>query len=318
VQAEKVYKWRFQSLFQPTHIIQIDTLPRFIERVKKATNGQLIIELYSGGELVPTRALADAVSHGMIEMALTAGVYCAGKIPVGNIQGGLEMLPHVYDSIDDIKKLHYNLGWDEIMRQGYAKYNIYYPGGILYGPSTFWSKKEMKSLAGLKGFKVRSYGYIAKTFTKIGAAPVFMPQSEVYTALATGTIDGAGTAAEIYDSGKFYEVCPFFYMPAVSPGGIDEIFINMKAWEKLPDRIKKIVQAEIRETSEYHWKKIKEIQKNMYAKFNGWGTQKITFSREDVIKWREVSLSFLPELSAKGKEVAEAAKILENYLESKK
>ncbi len=317
VEAEKIHKWRFQSLFQPTHIIQTDTLPRFIERVKKATEGQLVIELYSGGELVPTRELSDAVARGMIEMALTAGVYCAGKIPVGNIQGGLEMLPYVYGSIDDIKKLHYDLGWDEIMRKGYAEHNIHYPGGILYGPSTFWSKKPRKTIADLKGFKVRSYGYIAKSFTKLAASPVFMPQSEVYTALATGTIDGAGTAAEIYDSGKFYEVCPYFYSPPVSPGGFDEIFINMKAWQKLPARIQKIVQEEIRETSDYHWKRIMELQEAMYAKFDKWGTKKIVFSGEDVAKWREVALGFLPELAAKGKDVEKAAEVLENYLRSR-
>ena len=60
------------------------------------------------------------------------------------------------------------------------------------------SKSEItiRSMADIKGVKIRSpEGLASEVFKRVGAAPVSLPFSEVYTALEKGLIDAADASA---------------------------------------------------------------------------------------------------------------------------
>jgi len=74
----------------------------------------------------------------------------------------------------------------------------------------FTRRTPVRSAADLAGLKIRVIGssvYI-DTFNAMGAKSTPMPYGEVYTALATGTVDGAENDTTGYRNMKFYEQAP--------------------------------------------------------------------------------------------------------------
>ena len=80
----------------------------------------------------------------------------------------------------------------KLMREFYAKYNIVnLPGGNTGAQMGGWFRKEIKSLADIKGLKFRIGGFGGKVIERIGGVPQNIPGGEIYQALEKGTIDAA-------------------------------------------------------------------------------------------------------------------------------
>ena len=109
----------------------------------------------------------------------------------------------------------------KLMREFYAKYNIInFPGGNTGAQMGGWFRKEMKSLADIKGLKFRIGGFGGKVIERIGGVPQNIPGGEIYQALEKGTIDAAEWVGP-YDDQKlgFNKVAPFYYYPGWWEGG---------------------------------------------------------------------------------------------------
>ena len=52
------------------------------------------------------------------------------------------------------------------------------------------TKFPVNSVADIQGKKIRAVGYIGKLIKGVGAAPVSVPNAEIYTTLERGTADG--------------------------------------------------------------------------------------------------------------------------------
>ncbi len=151
--------------------------------------------------------------------------------------------PALLKNTEDLKELYWYQGLEALMREGYAEHGAYYLRTVFLGdPNTFWSKRPLRTIADLKGFKVRTYGYFAKVWAKLGATPTFIPHEEVYSSLAQGVIDGSQTAGSYFKRFKYYEVCPYYYLPGLAGNGFMPILISMQAWKKLPDDLKAILE----------------------------------------------------------------------------
>jgi hypothetical protein len=66
----------------------------------------------------------------------------------------------------------------------------------------------------------------------LGATPVTLSFSEVYSALGNGVVDCGVTSANSGNSGKWPEVTQYFYPLAVA-GSVQGHFVNLDFWKKL-------------------------------------------------------------------------------------
>jgi TRAP-type mannitol/chloroaromatic compound transport system substrate-binding protein len=108
-----------------------------------------------------------------------------------------------------------------------------------------WFRKEIKSLADIKGLKFRIGGFGGKVLAPLGAVPQNIPGGEIYQALEKGTIDAAEWVGP-YDDQKlgFNKVAPFYYYPGWWEGGPQlDFFINQKAYDGLSAENKAIVES---------------------------------------------------------------------------
>ena len=116
-------------------------------------------------------------------------------------------------------------------------------GFLPRSPRQISSNKVIKSMADLKGLKLRSpqRDYYVESLTAFGAKPTPMAFKEVYTALQTGVVDGQENPIETIYAQKFYEVQKAIAMVDY----IDKpayVMIGEPFWSKLTDAQKAMVK----------------------------------------------------------------------------
>lgn len=235
-------RWRVASSFPKVLDTIYGAAPAFCQRVSDMTGGRFTITAHAGGELMPAFGVVDGVSNGTVEMAHTAPYYFFGKDPTFALGCAI---PFGLNSRQMTAWMYQGNGM-KLMREFYANYNmINFPGGNTGAQMGGWFRKPIKSVADIKGLKMRLGGFAGAVIKRMGGVPQNIPGGEVYQALEKGTIDAAEWVGP-YDDQKmgFNKVAPFYHYPGWWEGGPEtEFFINQKAWNSLSKEYQAIVEA---------------------------------------------------------------------------
>ena len=239
----QVTKWRLQC----SHDAGTERYPIFkkwLEDVKTASGGRLDIALFPPGGIVKPFDSFEAVSKGVIDAHQSYPAYWRGIDP------GMALFSNVPMGMGGVDYLnwYYGGGGLEIMRRQYAKYNIQVAGVFGSGAEEHYSKVPINSIKDLKGKKGRYSSSAADLMKELGVSVVMLPGGEVYTALATGTIDLAdfGDLKTNFDYG-FQEITKYIITPGFhEPVSMGEICVNMNAWKKLPDDLKILFEMSVK------------------------------------------------------------------------
>jgi TRAP-type mannitol/chloroaromatic compound transport system substrate-binding protein len=131
----------------------------------------------------------------------------------------------------------YQGGGQKALDDFYAGFGIQsFAGGNTGTQMGGWFRKEIKTLADIKGLKFRVAGLAGRPWAKLGAVPQQIPGSDIYPALEKGTIDAAEWVGP-YDDEKlgFYKVAKHYYYPGWWENGpVIHFFVSQKEWAKLP------------------------------------------------------------------------------------
>jgi TRAP-type mannitol/chloroaromatic compound transport system substrate-binding protein len=242
VHAQQAIRWRLASSFPKS----LDTIyggaEVFAQKVKALSSGRFDISVHAAGELMPAFGVVDSVQQGSIEAAHTAPYYFFGKDETFAIGGAI---PFGLNS-RQMSAWTFEGNGLKLMREFYAKYNmISFPCGNTGAQMGGWFRKEVKSVADLKGLKFRIGGFAGKVIERMGGVPQNIPGGDIYPALEKGTIDAAEWIGP-YDDQKlgFNKVAPFYYYPGWWEGGLQlDLYINQKAYDALSAENKAIVEA---------------------------------------------------------------------------
>ena len=298
VHAQAAIRWRLASSFPKS----LDTIHGaadvFAKAVKAMTGGKFEISVHAAGELMPAFGVVDGVQQGSVEMCHTAPYYFFGKdetfalgcaIPFG--LNSRQMTAWMYEG-NGLK----------LMREFYAKFNIVnFPGGNTGAQMGGWYRKEIKSLADIKGLKMRIGGFGGKVLERIGGVPQNIPGGEIYQALEKGTIDAAEWVGP-YDDLKlgFNKVAPNYYYPGWWEGGPElDFFITNKAFEALSPEYKAIVEAAAAQAHSDMQAKYDARNPAALKQLVGAGTKLRPFPKDVMNAAFKESMALYEELSAK-------------------
>ena len=242
VHAQAAVRWRIASSFPKSLDTIFGGAETFAKQVKAMSGGKFDVSVHAAGELMPPLGVVDAVQQGSIEACHTAPYYFFGK----NEAFGLGCaIPFGLNSRQMSAWMFEGNGL-KLMREFYAGYNIVnFPCGNTGAQMGGWFRKEIKSLADIKGLKFRIGGFGGKVIEKLGGIPQNIPGGEIYPALEKGTIDAAEWVGP-YDDQKlgFNKVAPYYYYPGWWEGGPQlDLFVNQKAWDALSPENKAIVES---------------------------------------------------------------------------
>ena len=242
VHAQATIRWRLTSAFPKALDTIFGAADTFSKAIGEMSGGKFQVSVHPSGELVGGFGQVDAVQQGTVEMTHTAPYYYFGKDPTFALGCAI---PFGLNSRQMTAWMLEGNGM-KLMREFYANYNIInFIGGNTGAQMGGWWRKEIKSLADLKGQKFRTGGFSGRVFERMGGVPQNIPGGEIYQALEKGTIDAAEWVGP-YDDEKlgFNKVAPFYGYPGYWEGGPQlDFFINTKAYNSLSAEYKAMVEA---------------------------------------------------------------------------
>ncbi|MBG0775194.1 MAG: TRAP transporter substrate-binding protein [Desulfovibrionaceae bacterium] len=295
VLAKSKFNWKMVTSWPPGMPILQTGAERFAKRVAELSDGDLTIQMFAGGELVPPLGVFDAVSNGMVQCYHSASYYWAGKHPATQ---WFTSVPFGMDTVG--YNAWFNSGnglklWEEL----YAKFNLLpRPLGTTSYQMGGWFNKKVNTVDDLKGMKLRFPGLAGKIYAKLGASVVLLPGSEVYTSMERGVIDATDWVGPHLDKRMgLARVAKFYYYPGwQEPTGYTEVVFNKKAHEELPADLKAILDAAAAEVTswmvgEFDYKNaldLAELEKDP-------STQVVAFPQEVLDVFKKVSAEVLEE-----------------------
>jgi len=218
------------------------------KNIKAMSNGRLDIKVYAAGELVPALEVFDTVSRGTAEMGHAASYYWKGKVPAAQF---FTTVPFGLTALEFNAWIEYGGGlklWEEI----YAPFNLIpMPAGNPGVQMGGWFNKEINSLADFQGLKMRMPGLGGEVLKKVGASPINLPGSEIFTALQTGTIDATEWVGPYNDLAfGLYKAAKYYYYPGWhEPGSAVEAIFNKDAFNALPSDLQAIVRSAVQQAN---------------------------------------------------------------------
>ncbi|SFV63202.1 TRAP transporter solute receptor, unknown substrate 6 [hydrothermal vent metagenome] len=235
----------------------------FAKRCGELSGGSLEIKVYPKNILVPALQVFDATSASQIDAFHSGVYYWKGKNSAFSIFGGM---PLGLTSEEMITWLKFGGGY-ELWRELYAKFNLYPLIGGTTGPQMGgWFKKEINSLADLKGLKMRIPGLGGEVMKRLGVNPVLLPAGDIYTSLERGTIDATEWVGPYLDKMMgFDRASKYYYTGWHEPGSILEITFNKIRWEKLSSEHQAIITSATEEMTgnmlqEFRYKNAEALQ----------------------------------------------------------
>lgn len=231
-QAEQI-TLTYSIFFPPTHI-QCKTAVAWAEEIEKRADGRVKITVFPGGTLTKAPQVYDGVVNGISDIGMSCFAYTRGRFP---LLEGLD-LPLGYPNGTAATKIATDLVL-QYAPQEVADTKVLYVHA--HGPGILASKKEIKSLADLKGVKVRGTGLSSKIIENLGGVPIGMSQPETYEALQKGVVDATLCPIETLKGWKQGEVIDYV-IDTSDIGYTTSMFVvmNKDAWTKLPEDIQKI------------------------------------------------------------------------------
>jgi TRAP-type mannitol/chloroaromatic compound transport system substrate-binding protein len=213
---------------------------RIADRVRALSGGRLDISVSAAGEVVPAFEVLDAVGNGVADIGHTASFYWQGKMPAAafftTVPFGLTPGEHVaWIDAGGGQAL-----WDEL----YAPFGVKpFMGGNTGVCMGGWFRREVKSLADMRGLKLRSLGLGGEVYRRLGVTPQTTPPAEILVSLQSGVIDGAEFVGPGTDIALgLYRVAPFYYYPGFNkPNGTGECIVSLKVWNTLSDELKAVI-----------------------------------------------------------------------------
>ena len=211
-------------------------------RINAMSGGRLTIKVFSAGEMVPALQALDAVINGTAEMSHGAAYYWQNKnVGLSFFTG----VPYGMTSREHSAWVRF-LGGQQIWDEIYDQFGVQ---GFLSGDTGTqaggWFRKEIKTVAEIKGLRFRTPGLGGQVWAKLGASVTNLPAGEIFQALQAGTLDAAEFVGPYNDLALgFYQICKDYYFPSfIEPGLATEAVVNKAKYKALPADLQEIIRS---------------------------------------------------------------------------
>lgn len=264
------FNWKMQAVYSVGQG-EFKLLQQAAADVELASGGRLKIEVVPNGTLASSMESFQACGDGVFEMNASWPLYLKGLeyafIPISG--GALSM------DVTDKYVWMYEYGGLELAQKAFDKVNLQLVGLDIVGSEVMMSNKPFKNIKDMEGSKMRISD--ARLVEKNGIAGITLPLEEIFTAMATGSVDCIEFQHLKYNQNlgltdiSKYGIYPDFW----NIHNLTSVVVNKDAWNSLPSDLQKIVEMCFKSYEIRHWTKsqyesavtMKELQKENKMEF---------------------------------------------------
>ncbi len=246
--AESTYKIQLAGSVSEDHPIT-QGLYKLEELLEEYSGGRIQVDVYPNGQLGSNREYYEQCQQGNIQMAE------GGAVVLANFTDKFKFmqLPYLFNSREAIQNF-LNSEDGQALTKSIAEETGIYP---LVFFENGWqalsnSVREVRAPADLKALKIRTQenDILLKIYTDMGANPMPMAFSELFTAMQQKTVDGQVNPSLIASTGNYDEVQKYITdINAVYDA--TAISINYDFYLSLPADLQAAVDQAAREACQY-------------------------------------------------------------------
>ncbi|HYZ22539.1 MAG TPA: TRAP transporter substrate-binding protein [Rhodopila sp.] len=214
-----------------------------IKRIVQATGGRVEIQLFPNNQLGSDTDMLSQLRSGAIDFFTLSGLILATLVPPASING-VGFAFRDYDTV--WKAMDGKLGAyvrKEIDKRGLVAMDKMWDNGFRQITS---STHPIKAPGDLKGFKIRVpvSPLWTSMFQALGASPISINFSEVYSALQTKIAEGQENPLSLIAIAKLYEVQKYVSMTSHMWDGF-WMLANKRSFQGLPPDIQQVITQEL-------------------------------------------------------------------------
>lgn len=219
-------KWDMPTAYPATNF-HTENITQFAQDIDKATSGKLKITVHANASLFKANEIKRAVQGGQAQIGEVLLVNFENENPLFGMDG----LPFLATSYADSRKLY--TAQRPALEKLLAAQGMKLLYAVAWPPQGLYVKKEISSVADMRGVKWRAYSPATSTIAQlIGAQPVTIQAAEVSQAFATGVVESMmSSGATGYDTKIFESVKYWYDTQAWLPK--NAIIVNLKAFNAL-------------------------------------------------------------------------------------
>ena len=270
----------FGTIYADTTVTGMTAL-KFKELIEEKSNGAITVTIYPSSQLGTEQELVESVDMGALDITIPATGIC------GNFAKSLQIftLPYVVDDWNHLDRVMNGEIGDSLSAQLEDATNVKVLARNWYRqPRSLYGTKLFTSLADLKGFRVRvpeNTTYV-EGWKALGASPVSMTLSEVYSGLQTGAVDGAETTIDSFITNGYYSVCKYYYMTN-HVYEANWLLMNEAKFDSFSPELQEAILEAAFEAGEYHQQLVHEGLEAKYAQIQDEGVEIVDIDRSEWI-----------------------------------
>ena len=223
----------------PCVLIQAYLAPNIARR----TNGQVNISVISLAELsIDGQDTLIQVSDGTLDMVNIFTGYVAGEVPALEIQSLWGSAPDWETPYLTLTELAEDV--DRLILDSTGGRRVFNRNWFAGTDQWIYSNEPLQSAADFDGLQVRvNSASMSDLVGGMGADPLFLSITELYTSLDQGDVDAAVYGALLAASARLFEVTDYMAGPVIGFGYTNNV-INKDIWDTIPENLQQIMIEE--------------------------------------------------------------------------
>jgi TRAP-type transport system periplasmic protein len=252
------YIFKFGYLANEEHIWHKAAM-WFAERVHEKSGGRVEIRLYPNEQLGKELEMIDSIRAGIADMTISGGSLVNWSPRIGVMECPL--------AIRDNEHMWKVAGGEigrEIEAEILEKIGLRSIAWFERGPRNLTSNRPIRRPDDLQGMVLRIPGghFFLKYWEAVGAKPVPMAFSEVFTSLQQKTVEGQENPLSLIKSGGFYEVQKYVNLTEHLWTWI-YVLIGEKQFQSLPPDLRQIILDAGQDMQRHHHELFVEDEKKL-------------------------------------------------------
>jgi TRAP-type C4-dicarboxylate transport system substrate-binding protein len=254
VPAAAQTKWNLPAAY-PADNFHTENLSQFSKDVADATGGKLQITVHANASLFKAPEIKRAVQTGQAQMGEILMSLHENEDPLY----GLDVVPFLATSFDQARKL-----WEAqrpVLEKKLSGQGLMLLYAVAWPPQGIYAKKDLNSVADMKGLKWRAYNVGTSRIAElVGAQAVTIQAAELPQALATGVVNSFMSSGSTgYDSKVWESLTHFYDTQAWLPKNM--VIVNKAAFAALDKPTQDAVLKASKTAEDRGWKLAEEKTK---------------------------------------------------------
>jgi tripartite ATP-independent transporter DctP family solute receptor len=253
-----------------------------IEAIRRESNGRLEVRVFPDNQLGGDNDMTSQVRAGALDLYTAAATSAGTIVPLAGIVNTAFAFP---DSAKAWEALDGDLG--KVVIAAFAKLNFYvfdkmWANGFRQITT---ATKPITSPADLVNFKIRvpTSPMLLSLFKALGASPVSMNVSELYTALQTKVVDGQENPLSIIATRNFNEVQKY----CATTNHVWDIFVqvaNMNSWKSIPAELQAVLNKNFSSAALKQREDVEALNNSLQKTLESKG---LVFNKPDPVPFRD-------------------------------